>query len=129
MNIKTQNLEDLDVYASKIEPQLRLQSLVWFGLWVVELLLITRFMLKLFMPHLDSVLRTVTYTITDYLLIPLTVFFGAPPASGPTFEWITLFTILLYLLLVTGIMSLFKTNTRMSRVEIARAYSKRKYMH
>lgn len=117
------------MYAWKVESQFRWQSLVWFMFWVVELLLITRFVLKLFMPYSDSVLGSAVYRITEYLLVPLTAVFGAIPTSGPVFEWVTLFSILLYWLLVEGVLTWFVTSRGMSRIEMARMYSQKKYGH
>lgn len=129
MNVKLQkSLLDLDVYTAKTEQQFQSRSLVWFGFWVVELLLITRFLLKLFMPYSDGFLTSALYNSTEYVLIPLTVIFDTSSLPGFSFEWLTLFTILLYWLLITGIFALFnRKRSTLSRMEIARAHSKRKY--
>lgn len=125
MNVK---LEDtLEMYTWKANTQSRWRKFTWLVFGVVELSLVTHFLLKLFVPDAVGVFFSLIESITEYLLLPLTAVFGASATPGPVFEWLTLFAILGYWLLGMGILALFKTSTGTSRIEITRAYSKRKY--
>lgn len=121
---------DLDIYSLAVEPQFRWQHAVWLVFLMIELLLAARLLMQLYVPYPVGVLETVAATIvsgTDFLQQPVAFILGISRVSVPTSEWVTVFAILFYWLLVAGVLAWFKTSQSEPQIEVARAYSKRKY--
>lgn len=128
MSVKLQH--SFDIYTWSVEPRFRWRPLVWFVFLFVELLLVASFLLQLFASNSIGLLETITSSIinaTEYLLLPLTVVFGVSSTSNSAFDGMTLLAILLYWLVAVVILNSLKRSSNTSRIESARAYSKRKY--
>ena len=99
----------------------------WLFLWGIELLLIARLILQFFGVSSDGFFANLLYTSTDYLLLPFTWLFGFRIAESGILDWMTVLAISIYWLLSVGAMTFLSTGQSVSKIEIARALSKKKY--
>lgn len=86
-----------------------------------------RFVLTLFGAQASSALAGFMYSSAAYLNTPVTIVFGVVESEQVKFEWVTLLSMLLYWVLAMGLLKVLGFHKRISKIEIARSLSKKKY--
>ena len=102
-----------------------IREVMWYVLTVIELLLLVRFFLQLFAVVPTGLFESLVYSSTEYLLVPFTKL--SVTADTGVISWTAIIAIPTYLLLCIGIIRLISRSTSFSRIEAARALSKKKY--
>ncbi len=110
---------DSSYTSSRTKPIYRGTQVVWYILGLVEVLLIFRFLLKLFAANSEAGFSSFIYTITYFLAAPFLNVFQISQVEGNIFEWTTLLAMLVYALIAWGITTLFVMSKEVSTPEAA----------
>lgn len=103
---------------------------LWWGFSVVEVLLSVRLLLELLAVSPASGPLYAIYEVTNYIVLPFAVAFGSSANDGSVLVWTTIAAMLAYFLLTVGVASILKSRrSPHSRIEHARALSRKKYSH
>jgi uncharacterized protein YggT (Ycf19 family) len=118
-------MDFVDLRSAK--PVFQTNKLIWLGLVIIEILLFIRLILGYLDANLTSSLAYVIYTITDYIVYPFTTTFTSASGDG-NYSWVIIVAIIGYFLLTITLVGFLKVGrTPRSRIEYARALSRRKY--
>jgi len=79
------------------------QRAIWFIVGVINILLITRFILLLLGANLDAGFVEFIYSITNPLVAPFVGIFGTPTYGQFMLDWSSLLAIIVYSLIALGI--------------------------
>lgn len=111
------------------KPVFQTDKFIWWGFATIEILLAIRFILEYFDANLTNTLTYSVYQITDYILYPFATILSSSGMSGDGIHgWITVVAIIGYGLLAVALVSLLNAiRSPHSRIEHARALSRRKY--
>jgi uncharacterized protein YggT (Ycf19 family) len=101
------------------KPLYRGTQIVWYLVGLIEVLLLFRFLLKLFGANAMAGFTNFMYTITSPLTTPFTSVFHTGKLEGSLFEWTTLLAMLVYFLIGWGITKLFLIGKTVSTPEAA----------
>lgn len=94
-------------------------QIVWYIVGLIEVLLIFRFLLKLFGANADAAFTNFIYTLSIPFAVPFSSVFGISKVESSLFEWTTLLAMLVYLLIGWGITKLFLMGKTLSTREAA----------
>ena len=94
-------------------------QIVWYLTGLIEVLLVFRFLLKLFGANPGAGFTNFIYTVSMPFAVPFTSVFGISKVEGNLFEWTTLLAMLVYLLIGWGIVKLFLIGKTVSTPEAA----------
>jgi len=95
------------VYEEK-KAILRYRQIIWYVLGIIELLLLIRFLLKLFGANPTSLFAILTYTISTPFTIIFIDLFPSTVSGAIIIEWSTLFAMLIYLIIAWEAIRLYK---------------------
>jgi hypothetical protein len=101
------------------KPLYRGTQIVWYILGFVEVLLAFRFVLKLLAANPGAGFTSFIYGITYIFAAPFLNVFRITYVSGSIFEWTTLLSMFVYLIIATGIIKLFVMGKTVSTPEAA----------
>lgn len=101
------------------KPLYRGTQIVWYFVGLIEILLMFRFLLKLFGANTGAGFTNFIYTISRPFIVPFTSVFGVSKVEGSLFEWTTLLAMFVYLLIGWGITKLFLMVKTVSTPEAA----------
>jgi len=88
-------------------PLYRSAQVVWYSLYIIEVLLLVRFVLKLFGANPEAPFSVFTYALSGIFVWPFVTVFNHDYVSGSVVEWTTLLAALVYWGLATAIIKLF----------------------
>ncbi len=94
-------------------------QVVWFLLWLLEVLLAFRFALKLFGAIPTAGFSCFIYTTTWPFTIPFLTVFSKTTIFSSTFEWTTILAMFVYWLIAAGIVRLLIMSKTVSTPEAA----------
>jgi hypothetical protein len=116
----------MDSYNSPTtRPILRASQIVWYILGILEVLLVFRFLLKLFGANAAAGFTSFVYGISWLPASPFLYVFPASAVPGGTFEWTTLLAMFVYWLVVVGIVRLLVMSKTVSTPEAAHELEKK----
>ncbi|MDP3954380.1 MAG: YggT family protein [bacterium] len=101
------------------KPIYRGTQIAWYILGVIEVLLASRFLLKLFEANPGAGFTGFIYDVTHVLVSPFTNVFGISEVTGNVFEWTTLLAMLFYWAITMGIVKLLLIGKTVSTPEAA----------
>lgn len=110
---------DSSYTSPRTRPLYRGTQVVWYILGLIEVLLIFRFILKLFAANPDAGFSNVIYIATYPLAGPFLNVFRVSQVKGSIFEWTTLLAMLVYAIIAWGIIKLFVMSKEVSTPEAA----------
>lgn len=88
-------------------PLYRGAQIVWYSLYIIEALLISRFLLKLLGANPEAAFSAFVYSTSQIFVWPFMSVFSNDYVSGSVFEWTTILAAIVYWLLATAIIKLF----------------------
>lgn len=88
-------------------PLYRGAQVIWYSLYIIEALLIGRFILKLLGANPEATFSSLVYSTSQIFIWPFTSVFSNNYVAGSVFEWTTLLALVVYWLLATAIVKLF----------------------
>lgn len=88
----------------------RIASWLWGGLWIAEILLAARVLLKAIDVSPQSALASWIYAITQPLVSPFAFLFQMTDSGEFTLEWAAMLSMIGWMLLVIGILKLLRDN-------------------
>ena len=100
-------------------PLYRGVQIVWYILGVLEVLLVFRFLLKLFGANPGAGFTDFIYTLSYPFAAPFLNVFRITSVEGSVFEWTTLLAMVVYWILALGISKLFVMGKPVSEPEAA----------
>ncbi len=101
------------------KPLYRGTQIVWYLLGLLEILLVFRFLLKLFGANADAGFTSFVYGITYIFTTPFLSVFSVSKVVGSVFEWTTLLAMFVYWIIAIGIIKLFLIGKTVSTPEAA----------
>ncbi len=102
-----------------VAPLYRGTQIAWYLFYVVEVLLLFRFVLKLLAANPGAGFTDFIYTISHPFVAPFLLVFRTSAVGGSVFEWSTLLAMLVYWILVWGIIRLIVMGKPVSQTEAA----------
>jgi hypothetical protein len=115
----------MDSYSSPTtKPLYRATQIVWYLLWLLEALLVFRFVLKLLAANASAGFTSFIYNVSSPFAAPFLNVFGVTKVEGSVFEWTTLLAMLVYWLIGWGIIRLFLMGKTVSTPEAANKMNK-----
>lgn len=81
-------------------------QIVWYVTYVIEALLLFRFLLKLFAANAGADFTQFIYGVAGFFLAPFKYVFGAEVVGQNVFEWSTLLAMLVYYICAMAIVKL-----------------------
>lgn len=81
---------------STSKPLYKGVQIIWYGLYLIEVLLIARFVLKLTGANPDDTFTDIMYTLSGIFVTPFLAVFSNNSVAGSTFEWTTLLAMVVY---------------------------------
>src|SRR6185436_15268892 len=110
----------MDSYVSPTtKPLYRGTQIVWYLLGLLEVILLFRFLLKLFGANPLAGFSNFVYTISYPFVAPFLNVFRVSRVEGSVFEWTTLLAMLVYYIIAWGIIKLFLMGKDVSTPEAA----------
>ena len=85
----------------------KITQLIWWVLGLLEALLGLRFLFKLIGANPNNPFATFLYELTDFFVRPFATLTGTPTAGNMVFEFSTLITMIVYVLIAWGLERLF----------------------
>jgi len=101
------------------KPLYRGTQIVWYVLGLIEVVLLFRFLLRLFGANPSAGFTEVIYTLSYPFALPFQAVFSTTRVSGSVFEWTTLLAMLVYWLVALGILRLLVMSKAVSTPEAA----------
>ena len=92
--------------SSAVKPLYRGTQIAWYIFYVIEALLLFRFLLRLLAANPNAGFTQFIYAISGVFVAPFRYVFRATAVGGSAFEWSTLLAMLVYWVLVWGIIRL-----------------------
>lgn len=102
---------------TKDKTLFRSTQVIWYVFYVLEALLLLRFVLKLLEANAGAGFTQLIYGITMVPLAPFRFVFGADSIGGNIFEWSTLLAMLVYYAVAIGLIRLFAMSRGVSEPE------------
>ncbi|MDE2019345.1 MAG: YggT family protein [Patescibacteria group bacterium] len=102
------------------KPLYRATQVVWYLLWILEVGLVFRFLLKLFGANPAAGFTSFVYAITYPFVAPFLAVFRITVVAGSVFEWTTLLAMLVYWIIAWAIVRLILIGKPVSTPEAAR---------
>jgi hypothetical protein len=99
-----------------VRPLYRGTQIVWYILYLIEILLLFRFVLKLIGAN-PAGFTNFIYSITYPLALPFLYVVRSPQVAGATLEWTTLLAMLVYWVVAVAIVKLFIIGKPVSNIE------------
>ena len=110
----------MDSYNSPTtKPLYRGTQIIWYLLWLLEVILAFRFILKLLAANPSAGFTGFIYSISSPFAAPFLNVFRATKVEGNIFEWTTLLAMLVYGLVAWGIIRLLSMSKTVSTSEAA----------
>jgi hypothetical protein len=110
----------MDSYTSpRTKPLYRGTQIVWYILSILEVLLLFRFLLKLFAANPAAGFSSFIYALSYPFAAPFLNVFRITRVEGSIFEWTTLLAMLVYWIAAWGIIKLFVMSKEVSTPEAA----------
>lgn len=106
-------------YSPTTKPLYRGTQIVWYILYILEALLILRFVLKLLGANPNAGFTDLVYSLSQPFVAPFIRVFNVTRVEGSIFEWTTLLAMLIYWLVALAILKLFVMSKPMSTPEAA----------
>lgn len=101
-------------------PLYRGAQIVWYVLFVVEVILMTRFVLKLLEANADALFTSIVYTVSDLFVAPFVAVFQNTVVESSVFEWTTILAMIVYWLIAVAVVKLIVMSKPVSAVEADR---------
>ncbi|OIO18505.1 MAG: YggT family protein [Candidatus Magasanikbacteria bacterium CG_4_10_14_0_8_um_filter_32_14] len=101
------------------KPLYRGTQIVWYLVGLIDILLMFRFLLKLFGANIRAGFTNFIYTASSPFVSPFNSVFGVSRVEGSVFEWTTILAMLVYLLVAWGIVKLLLIGKTVSTPEAA----------
>lgn len=98
-------------------PLYRGAQIVWYSLYIIETLLIIRFLLKLLGANPDAAFSGLIYSLSYIFVWPFIAVFPNNYLEGSIFEWTTLLALVVYWLLAAALIKLFVMSKSVSSQE------------
>ncbi len=121
--------EDPIVYreyrVERVRPLYRGAQIVWYILYIIETLLLLRFVLRLFGANPDAAFTVFIYNISGFFVAPFEAVFGVTTFRGTVFEWTTVLAMIVYWILAWAIIQLFVMGKPVSESEAQRKLNQR----
>lgn len=92
-------------------------QVVWYVLFVIEGLLIIRFLLQVLQANPNAFFTNLIYNFSDVLVLPFVAVFQNATVATSVFEWTTLLAMIVYWLLATAIVKLMVMSKSVSLAE------------
>ncbi len=103
--------------SQSVKPLYRGTQIAWYIFYVIETLLLFRFLLRLFAANPNAGFTDFIYTISYPFAAPFLYVFRATQIASGTFEWSTLLAMLVYWVVVWGIIRLIVMGKPVSQTE------------
>ncbi len=100
-----------------VKPLYRGTQVVWYIFYVIEALLVFRFLLRLIGANPDAAFTQFIYALSLPFAGPFLYVVPSMQVSGSIFEWTTLLAMLVYWVVAWGIVRLFVMGKPVSRAE------------
>src|SRR3989344_5494589 len=91
----------------EVRPLYRGTQVVWYIFYVIETLLLFRFLLRLIGANPDAIFSQIIYAVSYPFAAPFLYVVKSTQVSGSLFEWTTLLAMLVYWVIAWGIVRLF----------------------
>ena len=101
----------------EVRPLYRGTQVVWYIFYVIETLLLFRFLLRLIGANPDAAFTQFIYALSLPFAGPFLLVVPSMRVAGSVFEWTTLLAMLVYWVLAWGIVRLFVMGKPVSRAE------------
>lgn len=101
----------------QVRPLYRGTQIVWYIFYVIETLLLFRFLLRLIGANPEAAFTQFIYALSFPFAGPFLYVVPAMQVAGSVFEWTTLLAMLVYWVLAWGIVRLFVMGKPISRAE------------
>src|SRR5262249_22218740 len=88
------------------KPLYRLTQLVWYVLGILEILLLFRFLLRMFGANPDAGFTYFIYQLTGIMMAPFFNVFGTTKIENTVFEWTVLLAMFVYGIVAAAIVKL-----------------------
>lgn len=105
------------------KPLYRGTQIVWYLLYLLEIFLAFRFVLKLFSANPEAGFSSFVYGATYVFTAPFLSVFNMTKVSGSIFEWTTILAMFVYWLIALGIVNLLLMGKTVSTPEAAEKLS------
>ncbi len=99
---------------STSKPLYKGVQIIWYGLYLIEVLLIARFVLKLTAANPGATFTDIIYTLSGIFVTPFIAVFSNNSVSSSTFEWTTLLAMLVYWGIATALVKFLVMSKPMS---------------
>lgn len=109
------------------KPIYRGTQVIWYLLDILEVLLLFRFLLKLFGANQSAGFTNFIYTFSYPFAAPFLNVFRMTRVEGAVFEWTTLLAMLVYWVIALGIVRLFFMGKSVSTPEAAEKLNREEY--
>ena len=110
----------MDSYNSPTtKPLFKGTQIVWYLLWILEILLAFRFVLKLTGANPEAGFTGFIYAVTWPFVTPFNAVFMKTYVQGSIFEWTTLLAMLVYWMIALAIVRIFLISKTVSTPEAA----------
>lgn len=103
--------------SSPVKPLYRSTQIVWYIFYVVQTILLFRFLLKLIGANAGASFTQLIYNLSYPFVRPFQYVVNSPQVAGSTFEWTTLLAMLVYWVVVWGIIHLIVMGKPVSKTE------------
>ena len=105
------------VTSPKIKPLYRGTQIAWYIFYVVETLLLFRFLLRLLAANPNAGFTEFIYTISYPFAAPFLYVFRTSQVSSGVFEWSTLLAMIVYWVVVWGVIRLIVMGKPVTQTE------------
>jgi len=99
----------------------RLYQVIWYVLGVVEVLLVSRILLKLIGANLTSGFTSFIYSISAPLALPFKGVLGVSQSMDSIVEWSTIIAMVVYAIVAIGVVKLFQLIKPTTEQEVNRS--------
>lgn len=86
----------------------RAYQIIWYILGIIEVLLVFRFILKMFAANPASGFANLIYTLSQPFVAPFNGLFNIAVVQGSVFEWTTIVAGVVYAIIAYGLVKLFQ---------------------
>ncbi len=86
----------------------RLYQVIWYILGFIEILLVSRILLKLIGANQASGFTSLIYSVSSPFSLPFSGVLGTSASSGSVIEWSTLIAMVVYAVVAFGLVKLFQ---------------------
>ncbi len=108
-------------------PLFKLTQFVWFLFYVVEVILLFRFVLKLIAANPAALFTQFVYSLSAPLVAPFAAIVGSPQLEGGIIEWSTLIGLLAYWVLAYVIVQLLLIGRPVTHLEAHEGLDQEEY--